>query len=196
MKWVALALIPLLVGYTFFTLQFRKPNRAAEPYNDLKTRGQTHNLLTAGFQRIALNAELPANTPSNPAIGLPALAATKSRGGLPSELKASLFDQPALPVGYTTVYGSPTMSALLGQSLAFDCDNGDAEHQLAGAYLYAQGDQLILVPELETLAGDLATRRNQAHIRVAIPGGTIKPGSYTVILVGRDSSLSWPLQVN
>ncbi|MCC6415049.1 MAG: hypothetical protein IT582_03965 [Opitutaceae bacterium] len=196
MKWIALALIPLLVGYTFVTLHYRKPNRAYEPYNDLKTRGETHNLLTAGFQRIVLNVELPADRANDPAAGLQRLTSTAIPGGLPADLKESLFDQPALPASYTAAYAVTTMSSLLGQTLAFDCDTGDVEHQLAGAYLYVQGDKIIIAPELEALAGDLAARRNQTHIRVAIPGGALKPGTYSVLLAGRDSSLSWTLQVN
>ena len=196
MKWIALALIPLLVGYTFVTLHYRKPNRAYEPYNDLKTRGQTHNLLTAGYQRIPLTAELPANSAADPAVKLTKLNATAAAGGLPATLKDSLFDQPALPAGYGAAYGSPEISSLLGTTLAFECDTGDLAHQLAGAYLYVQDDQIVIAPELETLTGELTARRTQAHIRIVIPGGALKPGRYTVLLAGRDSSLTWPLVVN
>jgi len=195
-KWIALALIPLLVGYTFVTLHYRKPNRPYEPYNDLKTRGQTHNLLTAGYQRIPLTADLPANSAANPSDALANLNATATAGGLPASLKESLFDQPALPAGYSAAYGSSEISSLLGATLAFDCDTGDLAHQLSGAFLYAQGDQIVIVPELEALEGSLSARRDQAHIRIVIPGGALKPGSYTVLLAGRDSSLTWPLQVN
>ncbi|MEZ5414813.1 MAG: hypothetical protein R3F03_10935 [Opitutaceae bacterium] len=196
MKWIALALIPLLVGYTFVTLHYRKPNRAYEPYNDLKTRGQTHNLLTAGYQRIPLTADLPANSAADPADTLARLNATAIAGGLPASLKESLFDQPALPAGYDAVYGPARISSLLGATLAFDCDTGDLAHQLAGAYLYVQDDQIVIAPELETLAGELTARRDQAHIRIVIPGGALRPGRYTVLLAGRESSLTWPLVVN
>lgn len=196
MKWIALALIPLLVGYTFVTLHYRKPNRPYEPYNDLKTRGQTHNLLTAGYQRIPLNADLPADSAANPASALTNLNARPTAGGLPAALKESLFDQPALPAGYTAAYGPSEISSLLGGTVAFDTDTGDVAHQLSGAYLYVQGDQIVIAPELEALEGELAARRNQAHIRIVIPGGALKPGRYTMLLAGRNSSLTWSLQVN
>ncbi|MFZ9683502.1 MAG: hypothetical protein ACO3DQ_09925 [Cephaloticoccus sp.] len=193
---VAAAIVVFIIGYTFVTLHYRKPNRAYEPYNDLKTRGQTHNLLTAGFQRVPLTADQPADTAAGPATPWPRLEAGRTAGGLPAALKDSLFDQPALPSGYTAAYGATTMNALLGLTLGFECDAGDAHHQLAGAYLYVQGDQLIIAPEVEPLAGGLTTRRNTTHLRVVLPGGVLKPGRYQVLLAGRDSSLTWTLQVN
>ncbi|MCB1106014.1 MAG: hypothetical protein KDK74_14890, partial [Cephaloticoccus sp.] len=158
--------------------------------------GQTHNLLTAGYQRIPLTADLPANSAADPADTLARLNATAIAGGLPASLKESLFDQPALPAGYDAVYGPARISSLLGATLAFDCDTGDLAHQLAGAYLYVQDDQIVIAPELEALAGELTARRDQAHIRIVIPGGALKPGRYTVLLAGRESSLTWPLVVN
>ncbi len=196
MAGVAAAIVVFIIGYTFITLHYRKPNRAYEPHNDLKTRGQTHNLLTAGFQRVPLTAEQPADNAAGPATPLAQLDATRATGGLHTALKDSLFDQPALPSGYAAVYGATVMNGMLGLTLGFDCDAGDAHHQLAGAFLYVQGDLLIIAPEVEPLAGDLTTRRNTTHLRVVLPGGVLKPGRYQVLLAGRDSSLSWTLQVN
>ena len=64
MKWVVLVIILSIGVYTVLTLRYRRPERAFQPYQDLRDRANTHRLLDAGFQRITLTAELPADPQS------------------------------------------------------------------------------------------------------------------------------------
>lgn len=192
MKWVAGAIVVFIVGYTFLSLEFRKPNRAYEPYNDLKNRGQTHTLLTAGFQRIALGTDQPTNL-TRPATSV---ATQTTPGGIPEDLRQYLFDQPRLPDACTQVFAPANASSILGFPLIVECTAANQHQQIAGAFLYVQGDRIIIAPEFEPLDGELTARSRQIEVRLTVPGGAIKPGSYEVLLTGRDSSLKWRMQVN
>jgi len=192
MKWIVLAIILGIGAYTFLTLHYRKPGRAFQPYADLKDRANTQRLLGAGYQRIALEAELPADPP---APGETAPTATAG-AGLPAPLRDTLVDSPALPAEIVSVSAAPAANALLGYAIGFRCTLADNKQQLAGAELYVHGDELVVTPEFERLSGGLLARNRDRLIRLTVPAGALKPGSYHVTLVGTHSSRAWTLQVH
>lgn len=192
MKWIAVTILLFIGGYTFLTLHYRKPNRSYEPYNDLKNRGQNHNLLTAGYQRVTLSSAEPTN--EQPLEATAELSAAPA--GLPRELQDSLFDQPNLPATYQDVRTPAIINGLLPFRLIFDCTVASDQQRYVTAFLYIKGEQIVIVPEFEQLDGDLRNRTRTNHVQLVIPGGAIKPGAYQVLLPGRSASLTWPLQVN
>jgi hypothetical protein len=48
MKWIVVAIVAVIVPYTFLTLRYRRPGKAFEPYADMKDRANTMRLLSAG----------------------------------------------------------------------------------------------------------------------------------------------------
>ena len=73
MKWIVLAIVVSLVLYTYLTLHFRKAGPAFRPYADIKDHANTVRLLDAGYQRITVEAELPADpAPAGPPRPSPA----------------------------------------------------------------------------------------------------------------------------
>src|SRR6185295_5021278 len=93
MKWIVIAIIVVIVPYTYLTLHFRRPEKAFQPYADLKDRVNTRRLLSSGFQRITLNAQRPAD----PGRAFLSASVNATPGGLPEVLRSSLVDQPLLP---------------------------------------------------------------------------------------------------
>src|SRR6185436_2664308 len=93
MKWVVLVIVVCITAYTILTLRFRKEGPAFRPYEDLQKRANVARLLSAGYQRIAVTAERPAETSRAPG------GATVSTvpGGIPAELRATLVIAPLLP---------------------------------------------------------------------------------------------------
>jgi len=192
MTWIAVAIVVFIIGYTVITLQFRKPNPSYQPYHDLKSRGETHNLLTAGFRRIAV----PAAQPAEPgAVGAHAEIQPRP-GGLPATLKELLFDPPNLPAGYREVRAPATVAALMPCLIQFDCVQGDPHRQPGGAAVYVKDDTVLIVPEYDPLNGDLRTRRDPALVQLTLPAGTLAPGNYDVTLIGAEASAAWTLQVH
>jgi len=197
MKWVAVAILVCLVPYTFLTLYYRKPGRAFRPYEDTRNRINNSRLLSAGYQRIALNTELPAEPGKLGGLVLGGPAASEaSTGGLPGDLGEALIDRPLLPVTIETVTAAATISAVQSYGIQFTCTLPDNKEQLADAHLYHREGSLVVVPSFEKLGGGLLSRTKESTVLVNVPAGTLKPGRYVVTLVGGRSSRQWTLQVH
>lgn len=192
MKWVILAIFLCLGTYTFLTLHYRKPGHVFQPYSDLRDRANVHRLLDAGFQRIALDAELPADPLAFDSAG----RVTAALGGLPANLRETLVVPPQLPTEIISVSAAPAVNAMFAYPIGVKCTLPDNKQQLAGAELYVRDDQLVITPEFERLSGGLLARNRERLIRLTLPAGSLKPGSYHVLLVGSSSSKAWTLQVH
>lgn len=191
MKWVALAILVIIVPYTFLTLHYRKPGPGYRPYQDMKDRANTARLLSAGYQRITLDAERPADSVLS---GLTA-SATATTGGLPDELRASLIEAPLLPADILSVSAASSASAQRAYPIQFTCTAPNNKQQLAGAELYLKGNEIVITPDFELLTGDLLTRTRENLVLLTVPPGALKPGRYQITLAGKNSSRAWTLQV-
>jgi len=192
MKWVVLVVVICLGTYTFLTLHYRKQGPTFQPYDDMKARANTVRLLSAGFQRVAVSAQRPADVMAV-ADGA---AIAEAPGGLPALLRDSLIDQPALPADYRRVAAASRANPLLPYAIQFTCSVGDEHQQLLGAHAYVREDQIFLVPEFEQVAGDLLARTRDTVVLLTVPPGVLKPGTYQVSLVGSRTSRTWSLQVH
>ncbi len=191
MKWIVLAILLVIVPYTFLTLHYRKPGKPFEPYADMKDRANTMRLLNAGYQRI----ELPAERPADRMTPIASAAIAPAGGGLPPALKSTLVAAPLLPSEITNVAAPPDVSALQSYSFRFACSQPDAKRQLAGADLYVRENELVITPDFEKIPGELLARTNDNVVQLTVPAGALKPGRYRVTLVGAQASRTWTLQV-
>lgn len=193
MKRVVIAIIAIIVPYTFLTLYYRKPGRANEPYHDLKNQAVTKRLLDMEYRRVALDAMRPASHPAGAADqALTSVAA----GGLPADLKDALIDAPRLPLSIDQVWASRSTTAGTPYPIQFTCSLADFKEQLSGASLYLKDDELVLVPAFEQLNGNLAARARESTVQITIPPSLLKPGKYAVTLIGARASRMWMLQVH
>lgn len=192
MKWIVLAIILSIGLYTFLTLRYRRADRVFRPYQDLRDRANVHRLLEAGYQRIALDADLPADP-----LKLTSTAhATPATAGLPAGLRDTLVVKPQLPTEILSVSAAATASAMFAYPIGVRCELPDNKQQLAGADLYVRGSELVVTPDFERLAGGLLARTRERLIRLTVPAGALKPGDYQVTLVGSHSSQTWTLHVH
>lgn len=191
MKWVVLAIVVVLVPFTYLTLRYRKEGPAFRPYEDMKNRANTVRLLSAGYQRIPLPAERPADRMT------PIVSATigTAAGGLPEELRTTLVEPPLLPAEITNVAAPPAIGAREAYSFRFACTLPDHKRQLAGADLYVKGEEIVVTPDYEKLSGQLLSRTTDNVVELTVPAGALKPGRYRVTLVGQRASRTWTLQV-
>ena len=197
MKWVALAIMLVIVPYTFLTLYYRKPGPAYRPYQDAQERANVVRLLSAGYRRITLVAQRPAD-PSRPAATVATTTVattTAATAGLPAELLSTLVEPPLLPASILHISAAPSVSALLPYPIQFTCTLPNDKQQLAGAQLYMKGEEIVVTPDFEHLIGGLHTRTRENVILLTVPGGTFQPGTYRVTLAGQQSSRAWTLQV-
>lgn len=192
MKWVALVIVVCLAAYTFLTLHYRKTAPSYRPYQDTKNRAGVMRLLSAGYQRVALTAQRPADP--GPRSGGATTSAVA--GGLGSDLGSSLLEMPMLPAEITQVSAAASVSTLLPYPIQFTCTLADNKRQLAGAELYVRDDLITLVPTFEQLDGGLLARTRESVVLVTVPPGTLRAGSFKVTLVGERTSRAWSLQVH
>lgn len=192
MKWILIAILVVIVPYTFLRWHYRKPGHAFEPYHDMKERANTLRLLNAGFQRISLDADRPAD----PSRGLSPAPAFPAPGGLPAALDTTLVDKPLLPADILAVSAAAHANAMLAYPIELTCTLPDNKQQLGGAQLYLRGEEICIVPVFEKLTGGLLARTRENVIRLTIPAGALKPGRYHVTLVGSRTSKAWTLDVN
>lgn len=192
MKWIFLVIVLSLGVYTWLTLHYRKVNPAFAPYGDMKDRANTTRLLASGYQRVSLRVERPAD-PLPVANGAQVQTAG---GGLSEDLRLTLIDQPQLPAEYAQVTAAPAANGFFPYLIRFACTVTDPRWQPGPVHLYLRENVITIVPELEQLNGDLLTRRADNILLLTVPGGTFKPGTYDIILVGQRASRTWTLQVH
>ena len=192
MKWIVVAIVAVIVPYTYLTLHYRKPGKAFQPYADLKDRANTKRLVTSGFQRITLTAQRP----SDPARSVLKANATATGGGVPEVLRAALIDPPKLPAEILTVAAAPITSGSEPYVVQFTCTLPDNRQQLAGSALYVRNSELFLVTTFERLDGELIARTKENVVLLTIPAGALKTGDYRVTLVGERTSQIWNMQVH
>ncbi len=191
MKWVLLAILVVLVPYTYLTLRYRKPGPAFQPYEDMRERANVSRLLSAGYQRIPLAAQRPAGP-----AGFFALAPTQAApGGLPASLASTLVDTPALPAAIIDVSAPATASVLRDYPIQFTCTLPDDRQQLAGADLYLRHREIVITPVFERVGGDLHTRSRESLVLVAVPAGTLAAGRYEITVTGAHASRTWSVEV-
>jgi hypothetical protein len=191
MKWVVVAIILLIVPYTIVTLAYRKPGPAFEPYHDIKSRANVSRLLAAGYQRIPI----PAQRPADGGRTFGGAEVTTVAGGVPADLQSTLVEPLLLPTEIINVTASPATSTVQSYAIQIACRLPDDKRHLGGADLYVRGDQVVIAPGFEAIAGDLLTRSRDAAVLLTIPAGTLKAGRYTVTLLAERESRTWPLDV-
>lgn len=191
MKWIVVAIIVIIVPYTFLTLRYRKPGPAFQPYEDMKSRANVSRLLAAGYQRIAIAAHRPAD----PALAPGGAQVLPAPGGLPDDLRSTLVEPLLLPVEITSVTAAPTATTVQSYVIQLACALPDDKQQLGGAELYIRGDQLVIAPTFERIAEGLLARSRTAAVLLTIPAGALKAGHYQVTVVAERASRTWPLEV-
>lgn len=189
MKWVVAAIVVFIAGYTYLTLHFRKPGPEYRPYEDMRNRANTLRLIAAGYRCFEIPAERPVDAAGAHDNTFPA------PGGLPSDLRQTIVATPLLPAEIGGAHVPPVVAAHAPYPVLFRCTAPDDRQQLAGAEIYVKGDRILITPDFQILAPGLLTRSRDTLVLLTIPGGTLKPGTYRISLVGQNSSRSWTAEI-
>lgn len=196
MRWIVVSILLFLVPYTFITLHYRKPNKAFEPYADLKGQANVKRLLDAGFTRLTVRAERPfPPLPRSEIVPGRIAAHTTAPAGLPRPLRQALVDLPRLPVSYDHVLAPEEISAAQSFRIQFTARLDNNREQLSGAEVYLNVGTVIIVPTFETIPEGLKTRTRESDILLTLPASLLPPGEHGITLIGSGVSLSWSLRV-
>jgi hypothetical protein len=190
MKWIVVAILVFIPVYTYLTLHYRRPGPSFNPYRDMRDRADVIRLLKAGYRRVAIDASRLVDEDAPRAS-----AGSPAPGGLPQELRKTLVETPLLPLEINSVSAPPTAVAAIGYSIGLTYTIPDNKRQLSGAHLYEREGEIVIVADFERLAGGLLSRTRDGAALLEVPPGSLRPGTYTVTLVGERASRSWTLRV-
>ncbi len=196
MRWIVASILLFIVPYTYVNLKFRKPNKAFEPYADMKEQANVKRLLDAGYTRVAVRAERP--FPALSAQQVLADASTKAGvtpapGGLPSPLDKTLVEPPRLPAAYANLIAPEALNIREPARLQFTARLDSDHEQLGGAEVYIHEDSVVIVPTFEPVPGNLQARAKESTVLLTLPPGLLAPGNHSVTLAGAQASLRWTM---
>jgi hypothetical protein len=194
LRWILLAIVVFILGYTFLRLYYGKRGKPYEPSHDLGGQATVQRLLGLGYQRIPVNVTRPAE-PLPSARLAPVAEVVNVLGGLPEEIGGALVRPPALPaavIGVTAPREAATADTYL---LQFVCAQSDYKTQLRDAYLYRKDRQLYLLPDFEKISGQLLARSKECVVLASFPTQSLKPGRYRLTICGGRTSKSWEFTV-
>lgn len=193
MKWIIVAILVFMAGYTVVNFYFRKPGQAYRPYQDANNRATTTRLLAAGWHKISVSTHLPVG--DAPAAEH---AASVSFGavGLGLDFAPNFAEPPKLVSSIDSVHAPAEIAAGADYSFRFSATLVDQKHPLADVTLYRRGNELVLVPTTEDLPGqELMTRWNDSTYAATFPTTALTPGLYTARLVARGPARTWSFTV-
>lgn len=192
MKWIVLAIVVFVVGYTLVNIYFRKPGRAFRPYEDMNNRATTARLLQAGWQKLPVEIARPLN---QPALGILA-ATTRGGAGLGPDLAASFAEKPVLFTSIDKVTAPDSVARGQTYSVHFVASLTDQRLQLGRIEALRRGQEIVLIPALEKLPGErLLSRWKDADYVAQVPTDRLEPGRYTVRLAATGPALQWTVNV-
>ena len=191
MRWIVVSILLFIPVYTYLTLHFRRPGPSFNPYRDMRDRADVIRLLKAGYRRVSVDASRLAEEDAPKA----ATAAVPAPGGLPEELRKTLVESPLLPLEITSVSAAPTAVAGIAYPIGLTYTIPDNKRQLSGAHLYVREGEAVVVADFERLSGGLLSRTRDGAALLEVPPGSLRPGTYTVTLVGERASRTWTLRV-
>ncbi len=193
MKWVVVAIVVFVVGYTVVNLVFRKPGRAYRPYQDAQDRATTARLLAAGWQKMPVDARRPVEKPATDDV--PA-AVTRAAVGLGPDLATNFAEQPKLLTTIDRVVAPGGVSRGADYCAYFTASISSQKAQVGDLTLYRRGAELVLIPSTEPLPGkDLMSRWSDSTYCVNFSTTNLPAGRYQVRIVAQGPALAWSFTV-
>ena len=193
MKWIVLAILLAIVPYTYLRLHFAKPGQAHEPYEEAKARAESARL-AAGWLGLEVRTERPADIPRRRDTIKATATATAAPGDCPPAWPRRASSRPTCP-RKSPPWPRPGGPFAAGLRFSFRLQPARQQAGARDRTGFLHDNDLVVVPQLERLTGELLARSMEATLLVTVPGGSLKPGRYTVTVVASTGSKQWPLEV-
>ncbi len=192
MKWVILAIVVFMAGYTVVNLYYRKPGRAYRPYQDAQDRATTARLLNAGWHKLPVEFCRPVE---KPAVDN-AAAVNRAAVGLGPDLTPNFAEAPKLLASIDRVVAPGSVTRGADYNAYFTATLTNPKAPLGELTLYRKGDELVLVASSETLPGkDLMSRWNDSTYCLTFSTAGLEPGKYHARLVAKGPAAAWSFTV-
>lgn len=188
--------VALLLGTALFFFLRTPGHKLPAPGKTPPARTAPLRIKDSTYTRTEVDVSRPSElSRKDTLLGGPAASIAETGGGLPSEIAQSFVEKPLLAERFSSIVASTQTSALMPYQVQCSATLADHKRILSSAQLFRKDDQLVLVPIFEPLSGGLLARWTDITVQIAIPAGTLPPGTYTVTIVGARANATWPLQV-
>jgi hypothetical protein len=192
MKWIMLAIVLFVAGYTLVNIYFRKPGRPFRPYEDMNKRATTSRLLAGGWQKLPAEISRPG---AKPAPGLTA-STSRASAGLGTELQAAFAEKPVLLASIDRVTAPTHVRRGAEYQVHFTASLADQHLQVGRVEALLRGNEVVLIPALERLPGkDLLSRWKDADYLATLRTDRLAPGRYIARLVAAGPTMEWTFTV-
>ncbi len=192
MKWIVLAIVVFMVGYTAVNVFYRKKGQPYRPYQDAQDRATTARLLAAGWHKVPLDTRRPIDKPSLDGAAAPIAHELAGLG----DLESKFAEKPKLIATIDSV--TAPASVVRGQdcTVYFTASLSKLKDQVGDLTLYQRDHELVLIPSLENLPGkDLMSRWNDSTYEVSFSTANLAPGKYTMRIVALAPAATWSFTV-
>ncbi|WP_415907603.1 hypothetical protein [Oleiharenicola sp. Vm1] len=191
MKWIVLAIVIFVIGYTLVNIFYRKPGPAFRPYEDMNKRATTVRLLNAGWQKLPVELTRPADKPGF------SMAASVARGGagLGPDLEAAFAEKPRLLATIDKVTAPTDTAHGAPYAVFFTASLTDQNYQVGHLEALLRGNEIVLIPTLEKLPNHLLSRWEDADYLARVPTDRLPPGRYTIRLAAKGPAAQWTFSV-
>jgi hypothetical protein len=193
MKWVVLAILVFVVGYTLVNVYFRKPGRGFRPYEDMNNRATTARLLAAGWQKLPVDVRRPAEKPA--VDDIPA-AVSRAAIGLGADLEDKFAEKPKLLASIDRVVAPAAVEHGGAYNTYFTATLPTQKALVGELTLFRRGNELVLIPSTEPLPGrELMSRWDDSTYHVSISTANLPAGRYQMRIVAKGPAAAWSFTV-
>ncbi len=193
MKWIVVAILVFVAGYTAVNLYFRKPGQAYRPYQDANDRATTARLLAAGWAKMPVDTRRPVE---KAAFGAASAPVAHGAVGLGLDFAPNFAEPPKLVASIDRVQAPAEVARGADYSFHFTATLTDQKHPLGDLTLYRRGNELVFVPVYEDLPGQqLMTRWNDSTYAATFATAGLPAGRYTARVVARGPAATWTFTV-
>ena len=193
MKWIIVAIVIFVVGYTAVNFFYRKKGPAYRPYQDAQDRATTARLLAGGWHKIPIETRRPMEKPD-----LDGATATISHeiAGLGPDLEAKFAEKPRLLSSIDRVTAPASVAHGATCEVYFTATISKLNAQVGDLALYQHDHELVLVPSIENLPGKaLLSRWNDSTYYVSFSTANLAPGKYTMRIAAMAPAATWKFEV-
>jgi hypothetical protein len=192
MKWVVVAIVVFIGGYTAVNFFFRKPGQAYRPYQDAQDRATTARLLNAGWHKLPVEICRPVE---KPAVDN-AAAVNRAAPGLGPDLTPNFAEPPKLLGSIDRVVAPGSVTRGAEYSAYFTASLTNQKAQLGDLMFYRKDNELVFIPSSEALPGkDLMSRWNDSTYCLSFSSAALEPGRYEARLVAKGPAAAWTFTV-
>jgi hypothetical protein len=193
MKWIVVAIVVFIIGYTWIDFRYRKPGPGYRPYQDAQDRATTARLLNAGWQKVPVEVRRLFEIP---AAGFKPVAVKRDVPGLGADLEAKFAERPQLVASIDRTVAPATVDRGSDYCAYFVANLSDTRLQAGEMTLYRRGNELVLIPVTETLPGrELRTRWPDYAYCVSFSTAKLPVGQYQARIVAKGPAASWTFQI-